>query len=207
MFNFESNTLRTFLVPASGPPENAIPCDVISYQRDKGQSWFGVLRFFRSGKYNYILRAEVPAAEKLRAVPILTTDNFLNIHRDFVRRNWEGNDEYVKGDVDRMLLGVRDELLNHNSPMQYPRLEWTIKSVLAQTRYHNQRKKYQEAMELLLLLRDKQQQWYNGQRIRWASAVREHNPAEKARIRHESEAVFSINGDKRRYDILRDHWE
>ena len=207
MFNFEGNAVRTFLLPAIGQAGNAIPCDVVSYQRDKGRSWFGILRFFRCGRYNYILRTEVPASEKHRALPVLTGDSFLTFHPNFVRCHWEGDDEYVKGDPDRMLLGVRDELLNHNSPMQYPRLELTIKSILAQTRYHNQKKQYLEAMGLLILLREKQQQWYNGQRIRWASADKENNLAEKVRIRNESEAVFSINGDKRRYDILRDYWE
>ena len=207
MFNFESNAVRTFLLPSGGQAENAIPCDVVLYHRGKGSSWFGMLRFFRYGRYNYILRTEVPASEKHRALPALTTDCFLDIHPRFVRSHWEGDDEYVKGDTERMLLGVRDELLNHNSPMQYPRLELAIKSILAQTCYHNHKKQYSEAMELLLQLREKQQQWYNGQRIRWAAAVRENNQAEKIKIRNESEAVFSITGDKRRYDILRDHWE
>ena len=56
-------------------------------------------------------------------------------------------------------------------------------------------------------LRDRQQQWYNGQKIRWLSAVRENNMAEKMKVRNDCEAVFSVVGDKRRYDILRDHWE
>jgi len=207
MFNIDSNSVKTFLIPEQGPAGNGILCDVVTYQKDKERSWFGVLRFFRHGRYNYILRAEVPASEKHRAMSILVSDTFLTIHPQFVKSHWEGNDEYVRGDVDRMILGIRDELLNHNSPMQYPRLELAIKSILAQSRYNNQRKPYLEGMELLLLLREKQQLFYNKQKIRWISAVRENNRVEKIKIRNESEAVFSISSDKRRFDILRDYWE
>ncbi len=149
----------------------------------------------------------MPAEEKLRALSILTNDTFLVLSQNFVRLHWEGNEEYTKGDTERLMLGVKDELLNRNSPMQYPRLELTLKSILAQSLYDRQEKYYSEALELFKHLRDKQQQWYNGQRIRWFSADAGKNNSEKIKIRNESEAVFSIAGDKRRNDILRDHWE
>ena len=207
LFNFDQTPNVGYLVPAVGSPDNGILCNVTAYQRDSGSSWFGILRFFRNEKYNYILRAEVPAEEKLRALPVLSRETFLYISPAFVKAHWEGSDEYTRGDLDRLLLGVRNELLNHNSPMQYPRLELAIKSILAQAYSSRQSKQYSEAMELLLNLRDKQKQWYNGQKIRWFSAHREKNKAEQTKIRNESEAVFSIPGDKRRYDILRDYWE
>ena len=207
LFNFDQTPNVSYLVPASGSADNGVLCNMTAYQRDSGSSWFGILRFFRNEKYNYILRAEVPAEEKLRALPVLMKETFLYLSPAFVKAHWEGSDEYTRGDLDRLLLGVRDELLNHNSPMQYPRLELAIKSILAQACFNRQSRPYSEGMELLLNLREKQKQWYNGQKIRWISAHREKNKAEQTKIRNESEAVFSIPGDKRRYDILRDYWE
>ena len=205
-FNFDSSPTSEFLIPGFGESENGILVDKLAYQRDTGNSFFGILRFFRYEKTNYIVRAEVPAEEKLRALPILNGDTFIAIHQNFVRTHWEGNDEYTKGDIARTIIGVKDEL-QRNSPMQYPRLERDIKSILAQAMYERNKTIYSDARSLLVLLRTRQQQWYNGQKIRWFSAVRENNTAEKMKVRNDCEAVFAVAGDKRRYDILRDYWE
>jgi hypothetical protein len=207
LFNFDYTSNKSFLIPSNGPAQNGILCDTVAYQLDTTDSKFGILRFFRNGNINYILRVEVPAEEKQRALPILANDTFIIFSPAFVSSHWEGDDEYTKGEMERIMLGVKDELLNRNSPMQYSRVERLIKSILAQAMYNQQKKLFSEAMELLGILRDRQQQWYNGQRIRWFSALRENNISEKTKIRNECEAVFSIDGDKRRYDILRDYWE
>ena len=205
-FNFDSSPTSEFLRPDFGESENGLLVDKLAYQRDTGNSFFGILRFFRFEKTNYIVRAEVPAEEKLRALPILNSDTFIAIHPSFIRSHWEGNDEYSKGNIVRTIVGVKDEL-QRNSPMQYPRLEREIKGILAQSLYEKNKTVYKEAKSLLVLLRTRQQQWYNGQKIRWFSAVRENDTAEKMKVRNDCEAVFSVEGDKRRYDILRDYWE
>ena len=205
-FNFDSSPTSEFLRPDFGESENGLLVYKLAYQRDTGNSFFGILRFFRFEKTNYIVRAEVPAEEKLRALPILNSDTFIAIHPSFIRSHWEGNDEYSKGNIVRTIVGVKDEL-QRNSPMQYPRLEREIKGILAQSLYEKNKTVYKEAKSLLVLLRTRQQQWYNGQKIRWFSAVRENDTAEKMKVRNDCEAVFSVEGDKRRYDILRDYWE
>ena len=205
-FNFDSSPTSEFLRPDFGESENGLLVDKLAYQRDTGNSFFGILRFLRFEKTNYIVRAEVPAQEKLRALPILNSDTFIAIHPSFIRSHWEGNDEYSKGNIVRTIVGVKDEL-QRNSPMQYPRLEREIKGILAQSLYEKNKTVYKEAKSLLVLLRTRQQQWYNGQKIRWFSAVRENDTAEKMKVRNDCEAVFSVEGDKRRYDILRDYWE
>ena len=205
-FNFDSTPATEFLSPEYGETENGILVDKLAYQRDTGNSFFGILRFFRYERTNYIIRAEVPAEEKLRALPVLNTDSFVAIHPSFIKHHWEGHDEYTKGNLARIMVGIKDEL-QRNSPMQYPRLEREIKCVLAQATYEKNKAVYNDARSLLALLRTRQQQWYNGQKIRWFSAMRENDTAEKMKIRNDCEAVFSVAGDKRRYDILRDHWE
>ena len=206
-FNFE-NSITEFLRPDLGESENGLLVNKLAYQRDQDRqnSFFGILRFFRFEKTNYIVRAEVPEKEKLRALPILNSDTFIAINQSFVRNHWEGDDEYSKGDIASSIVGVKDEL-QRNSPMQYPRLEREIKSILAQALYEKNKTVYSEAKSLLVLLRARQQQWYNGQKIRWFSAIREDDTAEQMKVRNDSEAVFSVEGDKRRYDILRDYWE
>ena len=205
-FNFDSTPATEFLSPDYGETENGILVDKLAYQRDTGNSYFGILRFFRYEKNNYIIRAEVPSEEKLRALPVLNTDSFVAIHPSFIKHHWEGSDDYTKGNLSRIIVGVKDEL-QRNSPMQYPRLEREIKCILAQATYEKNKSIYDDARSLLALLRTRQQQWYNGQKIRWFSALRENNTAEKMKVRNDCEAVFSVAGDKRRYDILRDNWE
>ena len=206
-FNFTSTVLKVFLVADEGPAGNGIPCDIITYQRDMGSSsWYGIMRFFRCGVYDYTFRVEVPTSEKLRAHSILHEDSFLSIHPNFVRSHWEGDDKYIRGDVERMMLQIEDDLNNHNSPLQNADLERGIKSILAQTRYNSQREAFDRAMKLLLGLREKQEYWYDNMRIRWLRADKDRLEAEKLRIRNESQAIFSLVGDKRRFDILRDYW-
>ena len=98
-FNFDSSPTSEFLRPDFGESENGLLVDKLAYQRDTGNSFFGILRFFRFEKTNYIVRAEVPAEEKLRALPILNSDTFIAIHPSFIRSHWEGNDEYSKGNI------------------------------------------------------------------------------------------------------------
>ncbi|MEG1979461.1 MAG: hypothetical protein RR060_01985, partial [Victivallaceae bacterium] len=207
IFNFESMSIKSFLSPLDGDAGNGVQCDNIFYQRDKDISWFGILRFFRSGKYNYMLRVEVPASEKQRAMNILGHETFLFLSAQFVQSHWEGSDRYMKLDVPRALVSVKDELMNRDSAMMYAKLEIDLKSILAQCTYNEQNEHYSEAMDLLIILREKQQNWYKAQRVNWASASCENNSAKKRMIRSECEAVFSLVGDKRQYDILRDYWE
>ena len=49
-FNFDSTPTTEFLRPASGQSENGIMVDKLAYQRDTGNSFFGILRFFRHGR-------------------------------------------------------------------------------------------------------------------------------------------------------------
>lgn len=206
-FNFESSPTSYFCHP-DGQNENGLLIHRLTYQREneKGNSYFGILRFFRNKGTNYIIRAEVPAEEKMRAMAALVTENFFLMSYGMQQKHWEGSDEYTKGDIARNIVGIKDEL-QRNSPMQYPRLERAIKSILAQALYEKNQSVYKEAESLLRLLRVRQQHWYNGQKIRWISADKEGNAFEKRKIRNDCEAVFSISGDRRRYDILRDKWE
>ena len=209
-FNFllEPSLNNRFFIPDEGQPANGIPYDLVQYQREQEDSWFGILRFFRQGSSNYILRVEVPAQEKDRALSILENDTFLSFHQKFVRLHWEGNEEFIKSnmDPDQMIIYVRDKLRNRNSIMDYPTLERDIQIVLAQSLNNDQPEQYKEAVNLLLELREKQQRQYNDLKKQWFSAEADDNEAEKDKIREDGAAIFSNKEDKRNYDILRDAW-
>ena len=208
LFNFEQSTSKSFLGFSNDPAENAVLCDTLAYQRDDARSWFGMLRFVRNGNENYILRAEVPAEEKLRAVSLLTNDKFFQISRGFGLRNWQGSNIYQKDINVKVLLNeIGDTLQKRISPMLLPQLELGVRNVLAKSLYEGNAENYKKAMKFLLSVRDKQYYWYNEQRVRWARAKMAKNDLELRSIRNDSEAVFQLDDDKRRADILRDHWE
>lgn len=207
LYNIDRNYRREFLVPPFGDSENGLVCDIVTYQRElDGHAWAGVLRFFRNADTLYMIRSEVPAEEKHRAIGILVSDSFINISHAFIRKHWEGSDDYPKNDMNRQMIWVRNEL-NRKAPMQMPRLEIAVKALLAQALSENNEKAYKDAMALLLTLRRYQQEWYKMQRLKWFAATRERNSTKRMKIRSESEAVFTIKEDKRNYDILRDNWE
>lgn len=206
-FDFDENRVVSyFMVPSPEQSENGVPVDKVEYRMSSGRACYGILRFFRHGGTNYIVRAEVPAEEKSRAYSILNGNTFIAVSQEFQRRHWEGSDKYSRSDIAKAVIGAKSEL-QRNSPMHYPHLERMLKSILAQAVYEENLSVRNEAEKLLGDLREKQQHWYNGQKIRWISAVRVNDAAEKYRIRKDCETVFPDPGDKRWQNIMRGHWE
>lgn len=206
-FDFDENrVVSNFMVPSPEQSENGVPVDKVEYRMSSGRACFGILRFFRHGGINYIIRAEVPVEEKSRAMQILDNNTFISVSQEFQRHHWEGSDKYTRSDIAKAVIGARSEL-QRNSPMQYPHLERMLKSILAQAVYEDNLSVRNEAEKLLGDLRVKQQHWYNGQKIRWISAVRVNDAAEKSRIRKDCETVFPNADDKRRQNIMRGHLE
>ena len=203
-FNFDNSVSVDYL----GNIENGILVERFAYQRDAGKSksYFGILRFFRNADCNYIIRAEVPSEEKLRALPVLLGDTFVYFSRTFIRQHWEGAERYKKGNLKQSMEWIQKEFPK-NSPTQYPDLEKEIKGVLAKSKKDRNTAVYNEAMKMLEQLRERQQLWYNGQKILWKKAVIDKDAGAKDEIRRRSIGVFSLPEDKRNFDISRDYWE
>ncbi|MBO5723348.1 MAG: hypothetical protein J6S58_00820, partial [Lentisphaeria bacterium] len=66
--------------------------------------------------------------------------------------------------------------------------------------------KGQFAKELLLDLREAQLRNYNAMKIRYINAVLERNISAAEKIKSETAAVFSLDNDRRFYDIRTNKW-
>ncbi len=185
--------------------ENGLPSLSVSYVREsKNESSCGIARIFRQGATAYILRAEVPFAEKDRAGKILNSTHFLLFSRKFVADHWEGGIPALALDSNA-LLRLRNEISNA-SPARLARLQRIICGVLVQAVKTKDAGLEESALGLLRVLREEQKICFNTLKIKYVNAMLEHDRAAAEKIRAESAAVFSLSSDKRFYDIRQNLW-
>lgn len=184
--------------------DNGIPAVSVSYQREGETPVFGVATLFRHGLRRVVLRAEVPAAERVRAEAIVNT-LFLNVSQDFVIKYWEGTPEAPKGEPADLIRQARLEL-EHVAPATWVQIESMIINALRKAVKNGNREQEDEAMKLLLRLRDSQATWFNSQRIAYFKAMAQNNPRQAARIAEFCKAVFSSQNDQRYYAVRKNDW-
>ncbi len=184
---------------------NGLPSLTVPYVREtKEQSSWGIARIFRQGATAYILRVEVPFSEKDRAEQILRSTTFVLISNKFVSEHWEGGSVAQALDWDH-LLQIKNNIRSA-SPARLAQLQRLITGTLIHAAKTKDQKKQEFAMEMLKLLREEQAVCFNTLKIKYVNAMLEHNRAAAEKIRAESAAVFSLQTDKRFYDIRQNLW-
>ncbi len=185
--------------------DNGLPSLTVSYVREnKNESSYGIARIFRNGATAYILRTEVPFNEKERAEHILNTTAFLLFSNKFIANNWAGGLPALELSWDA-LQQLRSDI-NNAAPSRLVQLQRKVYGVLSQAVKSDDQKKYEFAMELLMLLRNKQKICFNALKIKQVNAALEHNRGAVKKICAESAAIFSLDTDKRFYDIRQNLW-
>ncbi|MFA4943437.1 MAG: FHA domain-containing protein [Lentisphaeria bacterium] len=184
--------------------DNGIPCVAVAYVREKGEPWFGVATLFRHGLRRVVLRAEVPAAERVRAEAIVNS-LFLKVSPPFVSRHWEGAPELPAAEAGDLISQVRLELARM-APSAWDKLDVMLMGTLRKAVRNGNREQEQAALELLQDLRQKQMLWFNAQRIAYFNALAQNDRKTAARIAEVCKAVFSSPDDARYYAIRKNEW-
>ncbi len=198
-WNFDPPSAVFYLGDANG-----IPCVSLAYQREDDAPWHGMATLFRHGRRRVVLRVEVPAAERVRAEQIVST-LFLHVSQDFVNRHWEGSSEPPRGEAAQLIRRARLEL-EHIAPSAWAQVGTMIIDALRLATLHDQPEQEQEAMVLLLRLRDRQTIWFNAQRLAFFNALAQGDDLQAGRIAEFCKAVFSSDLDQRYYTIRRNDW-
>ncbi len=198
----------SFDPPSSGlflGPANGIPAIYVAYHRDDGKPWFGTAILFRHGASRIVLRAEVPANERVRAQGLVYPPFFDEFAADFVASHWEGTGDAVAGDPASLLRQARAEL-EYISPAAWSQTQSKIVNALRLAVVNANREQQAEGLRLLRRLRSIQGTWFNAQTIAYFNALTQGEEGQAERIAEICKAVFANDNDRRYYRIRQNQW-
>ena len=184
---------------------NGLPTTVVSYVREHNKNtWYGIVRIFRQADRAYILRAEVPFEYRDRVEDTLLKTPFLIFSNKFINEHWQGGVPAVNADW-KTLHSLKSQI-SYASPIRLAGIYRQVNGILVDSMLKGDNAKLRFAREMLLNLREAQHQSFNAMKIRYINAVLERNSKAAEKIKAESAAVFSLNNDRRYYDIRTSQW-
>ena len=191
----------------SGGVHQGIRCLSREYSRTKGDTYYGVVSFFRYGDRCYVYRREVIDAEKERAEKwLLAPGKFMVFDGkgDFVRRHWEGLGEGAGipiGSCNMALLRC-EKYLKDDSPADWKLVEDTLYRVLiAATESGDAEIGHRAETKLVELRMRKSAKW----KSLWAERTLAANSGEAELEKDVDRRVRAVFGDKEdaRYGLCR----
>jgi len=183
--------------------DQGVPFTRVPYRRHDGrEAWFGMAAIFRHGTRRYVLCAEIPVAERLRAERMLFM-RYVKPSAAFERSHWEAPAAALETASAADMLGRARRDLARKAPLTWTRVEDLLKAVLAKSTAEDDSGAYSEALELLVELRENQARWYNSQVLARDDARAQGDRAWAERIAELAKAVFSDPEDRRYYQVRR----
>lgn len=179
--------------------ENGIPTVRVTYQRDGDGSWFGVAVVFRHGVRRVVLRAEAPAAERVRAEKILSS-KFMRPSLDYVRSYWEPVSRLPAASGSDVLRQVRQEL-DRMAPATWGEVKTSLEGLLTKAVNEDNAEMESEAGALLAKLHERQALWFNSQQLAFDAAVMQGNAKKARKIAEFAKGMFPDMEDNRYFTV------
>lgn len=179
--------------------KNGVPLTRVSYLRDGGGSWFGIASVARHGCRRIVVRAEVPAAERVRAEAMLVT-RLLRISEEFEFTHWEYNPEAATLSEEATLAQVRKDL-ERMAPATWVALENLLTGLLTKAVQAEHKETEAEALSCLAALRARETLWFNSQQLAFDDALSRGNVANAKKIMEFTKGVFSNVEDQRYFTV------
>ncbi|MBQ6246458.1 MAG: FHA domain-containing protein [Kiritimatiellae bacterium] len=184
-----------------------IRCLSREYTRTKGDTYYGVVSFFRYGDRCYVYRREVPDSEKERAVQwLLSPGKFMVFdgNGNFVKRHWEGlggGDGIPIGSCNVALLRC-EKYLKDDSPADWRLVEDTLFRILTAATEAGDADICHRAETKLVELRMRKRAKWNSL---WAERTAAANSGDEAREKDVDRRVRAVFGDRDdvRYGLCR----
>ncbi len=198
-------------VGSFGGTLQGIRCLSREYGRTKGDTYYGVVSFFRYGDRCYVLRREVIDAEKGRAeMWLLPPGEFMvfDAKGKFVKRHWEGigDGAPIAHEACKTALLRCEEYLAIDSPADWKFIEQNLYRVLAAAAEADDVETSQRALSLLVELRDRMSAKWKGL---WAERTVAANSGDKVLgndVDRRVRAVFWDRDDARHGLCRREKW-
>lgn len=179
--------------------KNGIPFTRVTYLRDGDGSWFGVASVVRHGIRRIVVRAEVPASERVRAEKMLS-DKLLKPSEDFEYAYWESGPTRAKIAEDEALPQARADI-ERMAPATWVAINGQLSALLAQAVLAGHKETEAEALRLLVKLRERQALWFNSQKLAFNAAISQNSLQKAAKTAEFTKAVFSDMEDQRYFDV------
>lgn len=179
--------------------EKGIPTVRVTYHRDGDGSWFGVAIIFRHGARRVVLRAEAPAAERVRAEKILSS-KFIRPSLDYVRSHWEPVSRLPAASESDILRQVRQEL-DRMAPATWGEVKASLEGLLTKAVNADQVEVESEAVTLLVKLHERQALWFNSQQLAFDAAVMQGNVKKAGKIAEFAKGMFPDLEDSRYFTV------
>ena len=179
--------------------KNGMPFTRVTYLRDGDGSWFGVASVLRHGIRRIVIRAEVPAAERVRAEKMLS-DKLMKSSEEFECSHWEGDANLSKLPEEEALAQARADI-ERMAPATWVAINGQLECLLAQSVQAGHKEVEAEALRLLVKLRERQALWFNSQKLAFNAAISQNNLQKAVKTAEFTKAVFSDINDQRYFDV------
>ena len=185
--------------PAFFGRKNGIPYTRVTYLRDGDGTWFGVASVVLYGDRRLVARAEVPAAERVRAEKMMSV-KLIHPADAFEFAYWEGVPGTTSLDEPAVLRQIRADL-ERMAPATWAALESLLQMLLTQAVQSGHREVETEALALLVKLRERQALWFNSQKLAFNAAMMQNNWQKAEKVAEFTKAVYSRVEDQRYFDV------
>jgi hypothetical protein len=179
--------------------KNGVPYTLVTYLRDGEGSWFGVACVVRHGSRRMVTRAEVPASERVRAEKMLA-GKLLRVSDEFEYAHWEYTPVTATlSEADALSQARKD--LERTAPATWVALEEQLTGLLTKAVQSGNKEIEDEAVRLLIKLREREALWFNSQQLAFDAARMQGNDKKALKIAEFTKAVFSNVDDQRYYTV------
>jgi len=178
---------------------NGLPYIRVTYYRDNNGSWFGVGCVIRHGYRRIVIRAEAPAAERVRVEDLLSS-KFMRVSETMEYSFWEPSAD-IPSLPESTILKQAEADLNRMAPATWVELQKTLSGLLTKTVQAGNKEAEAEAMRLLVRLHERQALWFNSQQLAFDAAIMQNNLPKALEIARFTKAVFKDMEDQRYYTV------
>lgn len=171
----------------------------VAYTRNNSEV-VGEASVFFNGRRLEAISAEVPAIDQGRAEDMYKGCNYFEFPLDFEESCWLG--QVVTGHVLSASLFSRiGQDLGREAPLTWAAIEKQLRVALSQSVAENDPADEEQAMHLLVSLRQQQARWFNSQHLLVINAGRTGDAKTVAEVAQRCQAVFSDQTDSRYFEV------
>ena len=179
--------------------QNGIWVWSVSYSRNNSEV-VGEASVFFHGRRLEAISAEVPAIDQGRAEDMYKGCNYFEFPLDFEESCWMG--QVITGHVvSATLFSQIGQDLGREAPLTWAAIEKQLRVALSQSVAENNPADEEQAMRLLVNLRQQQARWFNSQHLLVINAGRTGDAKTVAEVAQGCQAVFSDQTDSRYYEV------
>ncbi len=180
--------------------QNGIWVFSLPYTRTGNEMAVGEVRVFFHGRRLEAIFAEVAAADQGRAENMFKGCNYFEFTPEFEAGNWAGMAIAVKLNSPAVFSQISDDL-GREAPLTWASIALQLRQILSQSVLENRADMEEQAVRLLVNLRQQQTRWYNSQRLLYLNTQRSGDARTLAQVVQRGQAVFSDQSDNRYFEV------